>query len=93
MFTIKKIVIFIKKLFPACRLHGNLVIKSHSVMNIKTRTMGLFISLGLMQRTKDGSQLKSIFINTSKDLLNCALNVGDRFLVSSPYKTNQKETN
>lgn len=46
--------------------------------------MGLFRSLGLMQRTKDGSQLNSIFINTSKDLLNCALSVGDLFLVSSP---------
>ena len=52
--------------------------------NMKKRTRALFRSLGLMQRTKDGSQLNNIFIKTSRDLLNCALNVGERFLVSSP---------
>jgi len=46
--------------------------------------MGFLSSFGLMQRTKDGSQLSNIFINTSKDRLNCALSVGDLFLVSSP---------
>jgi len=38
-----------------------------------------------MHRTKNGWQLLSVFISSSKDFLNCEPNVCERFLVSFIY--------
>lgn len=48
--------------------------------------MGFLNSLGLMQRTKKGWQAPSVRISSSSDRLNWLLSVGERFLVSAPWR-------
>lgn len=59
--------------FSNCREH---------VSYIKQVTFGFLRLLGLMQRTKNGWQLLSVFISTSRDFWNCADRVMFRFFVS-----------
>ena len=47
-------------------------------------TIGFLWSFGLMQRTKKGWQDDKVLISRSRDFLNWAPRVGERFLVSSP---------
>lgn len=49
-------------------------------------TMGFLSSLGLMQRTKKGWQTLSVLMSSSSERLNWLLRVGERFLVSIPWK-------
>ena len=58
--------------------------KTRCNRGIARLTIGFLLSLGLMHRTKKGWQAFKVFISKSRDFLNWAPRVGERFLVSSP---------
>jgi hypothetical protein len=52
--------------------------------------MAFLCSFGFIQRTKNGEQAFNVAINESNERLNCAPNVGVRFLVSDPFENNRR---
>lgn len=71
--------------YPALRIRMVSIIPEY--LNWRTQSSlsissGLFVSFGLMQRTKKGWHASRVFINASSDCLNCRPSVGAFFLVS-----------